>query len=63
MCARSDTTSRSGVTATPAASSASSSLNMEGMCTTTPLPTTHRHFSFRMPEGTRCSAYFLPLSS
>mmetsp|Transcript_4632 Transcript_4632/g.15414 ORF Transcript_4632/g.15414 Transcript_4632/m.15414 type:complete len:218 (-) Transcript_4632:368-1021(-) len=63
MCARSLITRRSGVTLTPAFSSASSSLNMLGMCTTTPLPTTQRHSGFRIPEGTKCKAYLTPLSS
>ena len=45
---------------TPRASSASISSNSTSMSTTTPLPMTGTTPGDRMPDGSRCRAYFSP---
>mmetsp|Transcript_3781 Transcript_3781/g.13442 ORF Transcript_3781/g.13442 Transcript_3781/m.13442 type:complete len:283 (+) Transcript_3781:2685-3533(+) len=61
-CARSETIILPAQS-TPTFSNASSSSNIPGKWTTTPLPTTHRAFLFKIPDGTKCNAYFFPSSS
>ena len=45
---------------TPRAASPEISPNSTSRSTTTPLPMTGMHSGFRMPEGSRCSAYRSP---
>ena len=45
----------------PAFNNASISSNIPGRCTTTPFPTTHVAFLFKIPLGTKCNAYFFPV--
>src|SRR5690625_6890527 len=56
MCAEEEIRSRE--TSTPRALSPSSSVNSTSGSTTTPLPITGVHPGERMPEGSRCRAYF-----
>ena len=57
-CAADETTS--ALVSTPRASSASISSNSTSMSTTTPLPITGTTPGERMPDGSRCRAYFSP---